>query len=228
MLTLASQSNFQHNPLIRIYQQAIELLHPNSNNGDAYRALKTLTIEHFLWADADERINLFALLINVAYCSLSPANYVNEGFELYKEAVKCNWLVENGYISADHFHNVVDAACGVGDFEWAEAFIQRCTRLLDTRKDKRREVKKLFRARIAFRKGGYEQVIRWLERLKFGDFPYESRRYTLLIRSYYKQYLHFETASELSPMDDALDALDEKNRAYRAYLRKQHRNHEVS
>ena len=227
-LRLAKHPAFQAHPLVSIYYQAIQLLNRRQSNTLAYAALKDEVISHFHLADPDERINLFALLINVAYCSLSSTAYIHEGFHLYQEAVERNWLIENGYISADHFHNVVDAACGVGDFEWAEAFIQRSTRLLDTRRDKQRDVKKLFRARIAFRKQDYEKVIRRLEPIAFRDFSYESRRYTLLIRSYYQQYTQLETTVDLQSMDDALDALEESNKAYRFYLHKQYQTQTLS
>ena len=216
ILALAQQAPKPANPLIALYCSTIDLFSSETRDPQHYELLKASVFEHIDKADVSERPNLVVLLINAATYALNQQRMIKESFSLYQWAFEKRLLLEDGFVGSDHLNNIVSLACALGEFNWAERLIQQYSRYLDTRKDMRKYVERLFKARIFLAKKQYHEVVSSLHRLKFKALSYGLRKHNLLILTYYEW--HLALAQKPVESENILDQMLKSCDAYTAYL----------
>lgn len=129
--------------------------------------------------------------------------FAREGFDLYREGIELGWLVVDGQLSHFTFINAVALGLRLGEFAWAEAFIEAQREKLPPKQ--RHNTSVFCRARLRYEQGNHAAAQRLLVEYEPDD-PYHfliSR--TLLLKMYVEQ--------------NETDALDSLLEALRQYLR---------
>ena len=138
----------------------------------------------------------FRLGINYCIRKLNEGekNYAREGWELYKEGLKENILVENNRISRFTFNNMVAMALLLKKFTWVENFISEQKHLLP--EDFRHQTEMFNFARLEFARGAFGQALIHLQEAEYKDLVNSLIAKMLQIKIYY-ELKEFETLESL-------------------------------
>ncbi|MBL7797863.1 MAG: hypothetical protein JNJ90_15315 [Saprospiraceae bacterium] len=156
----------------------------------------------------DELRALYLLAINFGIKKsneTSDNGWYRATFELYREALVRNLLLENGMISRFAYHNIVGVAIRLQEVAWAEEFIQKYKPALERRY--RESSFSLNMARVAYTRQQYRESLLHLQRADYKDFINGMNAKTLQLKIY------FETG-EFELLESHLDSI--KN-----YIRRQ-------
>lgn len=158
----------------------------------------------------DELRALYLLAINFGIKKSnesSDTGWYRATFELYREALGRDLLLENGMISRFAYHNIVGVAVRLQEVAWAEEFIQKYKPALERRY--RESSFSLNMARVAYTRRQYRDALLHLQRADYKDFINGMNAKTLQLK------IFFETG-EFELLDSHLDSIKNFIRRQRA------------
>jgi hypothetical protein len=185
ILKLAQSEIFNEYPPIIIYY-TIAKTFTEEDNTDHYFKLKELIDKYLHLFSEDESKEIIELTINYALTKGNKGHkeFEKECLELYKRGLESNLLFEDGLISPSNFRNITFYALRLGEYEWAEYFIEEYAKILP---ESVRESNVNFSlARVEFYKQNYSKVIQHLAYTEYTEVFQALLSRTLLLLSYYE------------------------------------------
>lgn len=142
------------------------------------------------------------------YCALK----INQGrteyfpivFRLSKNIIRLGILLENNALSEGVFKNMITMSLSVGEYAWAEEFIQQYAGYLPS--NIRENARTFNLANLYFHQKKHHAVIELLRNVEYSDVVYALGSKMLLLRTYYE-------LDELMAMDSLMDS-------FRIYVRR--------
>jgi hypothetical protein len=202
VLSYVSENELLHIPAIAIYYYIYQCsLYPEEESFfDQLKKSIQSSIELF---PESEKRDIFLHAIN--YCigkmNAGEQKYIREAFELYKEGIETNLLIENGILSRYTFLNVTRIGLRLGEFDWTSHFIENYQGYLE--KKHKDNIVDYSLAKLHFERGSYDEAMRLLVYADFNDILLQLNAKTMLIKIY------FEKEEE-----DALESLLDSMRTY--------------
>ena len=196
---------YQAVPLVAIYKNLIRCM--SEPGEESYFQTLLDDLERYA-ADLTKEELRECYHIAQNYCALK----VNQGrtdyfpifFRLFKSIVHLGILLENGQLSEGVFKNMVTISVNVGEFGWAEDFIQEYAAHLPSHI---RENARTFNLAYLYSyQKRHQEVIGLLRNVEYSDVVYSLGSKMLLLRTYYE-------LDELMAMDSLMDS-------FRIYVRR--------
>ncbi len=160
-------------------------------------------VEHFHYAETRA---LYLAAIN--YCTVKInqglLDYCRRVLKFYRSGIEKEILLENNIIARYIFGNAVAAAIKIGEFNWAEQFIERFQNFLEEKE--RHSIVNFNLSRIYFEKGDYNKAQQLLTQFEYDDMLLNIIAKTMLLKIYYEQ--------------DELDAFESLLESMRIYLQR--------
>jgi len=142
------------------------------------------------------------------YCAFKinqgKTEYYQEVFQIFKNIINLGILLEEEQLSEGVYKNIITTSLRVGEFEWAEAFIQEYSIHLPS--DIRENARTFNLANLYSHQKKYGNVIELLRNVEYSDVVYALSAKLILIRTY------FET-DEFMALDSLIDS-------FRIYIRR--------
>ncbi len=161
LLTMAEESNFMNSSTVEIYYLILKLYRPDKSD-EIFIKLKKLIEEKFNEFSKGECFSFYVHLIN--YCNINKlANdkeYIRIKFEIAKEMVERDLIVQNGVIDPGWFRGIFSMAFNAGEIQFAEDFIEKHKSLVSG-KDSENVVKHVY-ANLAIYKKEYDSALEYL------------------------------------------------------------------
>ena len=202
VLTLAATPQYLAIPAISAYYHAYRALSEDAQLID-FQALRNVLENDWALFPETEMRGLYLLAINVCIRKINQFEraFEQEVLQIYRAGLNNKILIENGQLSPYTYKNVMSAAAKVGEFDWANVFLEDYKNFLPA-KD-RENVFSYNLALLRFRQGDAVASMTLLRSVNLREplFQLDSRR--LLARLYYD-------ATEFS----ALDSLIESTKIY--------------
>lgn len=128
-------------------------------------------------------------LLAINYC----IRRINEGavrfnhdlFELYSAALQSDVLLENGHLSRFAFKNIAALALRLGEFDWAEDFIEKYSPAVDARH--RRNYTDYNLAKLHYARRDFPKAMRLLHKVEYEDVFLSLDARVLLLKIYFEQ-----------------------------------------
>lgn len=158
----------------------------------------------------DELRALYLLAINYGVKKSNESGdlaWYRVTFDLYREALDRELLLENGLLSRFAYHNIVGVAIRLQEIAWAETFIHRYK--LHLERGFREAAFSLNMARVAYTRQDYRTALLHLQRADYKDFINSLNAKTLQLKIY------FETG-ETDLLESHLDSMQNYIRRQRA------------
>ncbi len=173
-------------PAVKAYFLAAQML-LNPKAGKHYRSLKSYLHDFGHRFEPAERRILYSLLKN--YCIETKINrgktaYNEELLFIYQTMAEEGLLLQNGQLDAQDYKNIVSVALRVGDFDWAEKFIQTYSDKLPI--DNRDNIILYNSALLQFHQGNFEKVVEQLREVETENPTYALGGKLLLLKAYYE------------------------------------------
>lgn len=177
--------NYIQFPSIQVYSKITDMLLDEKNEGH-YFELKFLMQKFIKELPVEMQRDVFTTAIS--YCitkgNQSNSKFDRESFELFKESVERDIIQEKNEISVPVFRNIAFIAVKVGEFLWAEKFIE----------DKKNLVNQKFRdnavnfslARLEVNRQNYNKVLEYLQLINYDDVWYQLGAKIMQAAAYYK------------------------------------------
>jgi hypothetical protein len=154
-----------------------------------------------------DRRDLFVLGAN--YCARryneGRTDYARESNEIYKAGLACGAFLVQGQFNRFTFRNIVVIALVVGDFGWAEQFMEDYQAYLSPRY--RESTLSLTRALLEYQRQNYGRALELLQKSEYSDLVLNLSAKAVLIKIYYETGEH--------------DLLDAHLAAMRIFIRRQ-------
>jgi len=167
---------------------------------DQLEKLLHFEIERF---DHSEARVLYIAAINYCVPKINQGNadFARRAFLIYRSGLETAILLENDIVSRYTFGNAVGAALRIGEYGWAEQFIEQFQHYLEEKE--RQSIVNFNQSRVYYEKGDYNKAQRLLTRFEYDDMLLNIIAKTMLLKIYYEQ-------GEL----DAFESLLESMRIY--------------
>jgi hypothetical protein len=142
------------------------------------------------------------------YCAFK----VNQGrteynkvmFGLFRQSIRLKILLEDDILQEGIFKNIITISLVVGEYEWAEQFIQEYAGYLPS--DIRENARTFNLANLYFFQKKYDRVIELLQNVEYSDVVYALSAKFVLVRTYYE-------TEEFMALDSLIDS-------FRIFLRR--------
>lgn len=127
-------------------------------------------------------LNLLNTAINNGQLAYLPIR-----FEVYKLGVEKGIFIQHNRMTEISFINIIIAACLTNEFDFAEDFINKYSKFIDT--DLRINAMRLGRAYLCFHKKQFDHASTLLVKVQFSTLESKLWAYSLLSRSYYESFI---------------------------------------
>jgi len=176
------------NPIFLIYKNILGLYDPEKNE-QAYQDGKKLLNQYFQKISKQDQIAILLNLRNyvIRKINIGLTNFYDDLLELYKLGLQLDIIVDNKKISEGDFTNIVLAGCVVKEFEWTKQFIETYKNRLD--EIIRNDAIALSKASLHFHMKEYSETIDLLNNHQFQQIFHQLKGRTLLIRTWFEQFL---------------------------------------
>ena len=188
------QSPFSDLPLVSIYQDVILCLTEPDEEQHFRHLLKNLE----KYADKLTKEDLReCYYIAQNYCAFKvnqgKTDYYQVFFSLFQSIINLGILLENGQLSEGVFKNMITISLRVGEFEWAENFIQEYSECLPS--GIRENARTFNLANLYSHQRKYDKVIELLRNVEYSDVVYSLGSKLILLRTYYElgEYLALDS-----------------------------------
>jgi hypothetical protein len=196
---------YEEIPLIVIYQNIVLCL-TEPNNESHFEILRE-NLEKFASELTREDLRE-CYQIAQSYCAFK----INQGrteynqvvFGLFKRAIDLDILLEENVLQEGIFKNIITISLSVGEFAWAENFIEEHSRYLPS--DIRENARTFNLAQLYFSQKKYGRVIELLRNVEYSDVVYALSAKFVLVRTYYE-------TEEYMALDSLIDS-------FRIFLRR--------
>jgi hypothetical protein len=134
----------------------------------------------------DELLTIYRLAINytIRRSNNGDEQYHRELFDLYKDGIQSNILIENGELSAFAYKNTVTIGLRLLEFEYIDKFIKDYRLLLNS--EHRKSYHDYCRAHWFVAVGRYSEGMPMLSQLNYGDIFLQLSANALLLKAYYE------------------------------------------
>ena len=185
ILTHCRQGKYDHVPLLQAYYSIVmSLIEPDVEAH--FEQLKQLIFSQRDTFVIDTMRDLFAFAIN--YCinriNYGKAAYQKQIFELYKQALDVEILLNNGELSPWDYKNIVTIGLRNKDYQWTGRFIEKYKTKLS--KIERNNAYTFNQARYFFATKKYGKVLQLLQTVEYNDIFYLLDSKTTLMKTYYE------------------------------------------
>lgn len=172
---------------IKIYYEAYQTL-VNPANEKHYEIFRALFFQHLMLFNKEEQYELFQLAINYCIKQINTGNsiYFGNVFELYKEGLKTQILLDNNLLSRFTYKNIVSAGLKLEEFDWVKKFIKTYTSYLPM---KFRTTYKVYStAKLHYSVGNYTAALQLLLQVEaYDDLFLTLDAKVLLLKIYYEE-----------------------------------------
>lgn len=153
------------------------------------------------------RINLYLSAINVANAlyQRGEESYLREMLDLYQEMLDLGLLQTGGLLSVHNYKNIVTLALRLGEYDWAEEFIEH--NRTDLPEQSQDGVYHYNLANLLSHQGRYREALRHLQQMEFIDPFYQIGYKMLQLKIYYEC--------------DEIEALLSLSTTFRTFVRRQ-------
>lgn len=186
LLEYVENNGLLSEPAVAMYYYSYKALieRENESNFDAF--IKTIFEKGHLFPLNELReFYLSAINFCISWVNTGNIPYTRKAFELFRTGFEKGILLENNSISRMSFGNAVSAAIKIGEFDWAEQFIEK---FKDHLEEKIRESMVYFNlARMHFEKGNYTKAQELLLHFEYDDLLLNIIAKTMLLKIYYEQ-----------------------------------------
>ena len=172
-----------------------------------FNSLEALILEKSdeIFTKAETR-DLYLTALN--YCAVKvnqgALEFCRKALKFYRSGVEKGFLLENNQITRYTFGNAVASAVKIGEFEWAEQFIERFQHHLDEKE--RNSIVNFNLSRVYCEKGEYDKAQDLLTQFEYDDMLFNIIAKTMLLKIYYEK--------------DSLDAFESLLESMRTYLQR--------
>lgn len=186
ILKLAKSPIFKDYPPVAIYY-TISLTLTDEQNEEHYYKLKDLIDQYLYLFSRDEAKEILESALG--YCvtkgNKGVIKFEQEALDLYKKSIKDNLIFLNdGSLSPREFRNITALALKLGEYTWAESFVQEYSVYLE---ESVRESNVNFSlARVEWYKKDFKKVIQLLAFTEYTEVFQAILSRTLLVLSYYE------------------------------------------
>jgi tetratricopeptide (TPR) repeat protein len=125
-------------------------------------------------------------------------------FGLFRQSIRLKILLEDDILQEGIFKNIITISLVVGEYEWAEQFIQEYAGYLPS--DIRENARTFNLANLYFFQKKYDRVIELLQNVEYSDVVYALSAKFVLVRTYYE-------TEEFMALDSLIDS-------FRIFLRR--------
>ena len=205
VLTYTEERKLLEEPAIAVkYYTYMALTHPNEEvYFDRLENLIHHEMDHFHHSET-RTLYLAALNYCTAKVNQGVLDYCRRALKFYRSGLDKEILLENKIITRYTFGNAVAFAIKIGEFDWAEQFIERFQIFLEEKQ--RNSIVNFNLSRVYFEKGDYNQAQQLLTQFEYDDMLLNIIAKTMLLKIYYEQ--------------DELDAFESLLESMRIYLQR--------
>ncbi len=181
-----AESTFDDLPkLVQLYFLAVLSLRDRDQEEHFHRFKSFLKQEE---SNLDPSVIKECITMGINYCikKLNDGNrgFVEEVFDLYQFGLENGAFLENGYISRFTYKNIVTAALGLGDFLWAESFIENYREKLEPKY--RENTHRYNLAILKYKLQLYDETRELLRDVDFEDLFFNLNARLMLLKIYYE------------------------------------------
>lgn len=209
ILPFVEREALQKHPAIGLYYHACRFLSDPAAE-DHFFAFREMLSAHAEAFHAEELRALYLLAINFGVkknnTAPNPA-WDRANFDLYREALSRDLLLDKGVLSHFSYNNIVIAAMRLGETDWAETFIHHYKPRLERKY--RESAFNMNMARMAYLRKDYHAALLHLQRADYRDFIHSMNAKTLQMKIY------FDTG-ETDLLESHLDSMQHYIRRQRA------------
>lgn len=178
-------------PIIIYYQIYLTTIEPD--DAAHFNKLRSLIDQFIALFPPGEARSIFDSALN--YCirkiNQGKIEFIEKAMELYVEGIDNKILLVNEELSPTSFRNACLLALRIGNYNWAEQFVNQYGNLINP---KFRENAISFNlARISYYKKDFDKVKEYLREVEFDDLIYNLTSKSILLATYYE-------TEELEPM----------------------------
>lgn len=207
ILIYVEKEHLLHLPAIAIYFYGYKAITSPIGAGEDYfvKLRDAIRLNKHLFPNHELR-DIYLMSINycVAQINVGNANMRAELFDLYKNGIDSQILIENNTLSHFTFRNIVNLGTSLKQFDWIKRFIEEYQQFLSPKY--RDTFVQFSKAKLHFTKREYDQAMQLLAQSDFDDILTNLYGKAMLIIMYYEQ--------------DEVDALDSLLESMRAYIRR--------
>lgn len=207
VLAYAKQRNLLDLPAIGVYYHCYYALSPDGTEKD-FQAFKDQLLQH--WARFPESETRDLLLLGLNYCirkfNAGGLEFAREGLDLYQKGLSSGVLLSDGFLSRFTYRNAVALAVAVGALDWAASFIEDYKKHLP--KEHQESMYSFSRARLAYEKEQYGEVLQLLQRANYKDLLLNLAAKSLLQKTLYVTGAWEALESQLDAMTSFLARKD--------------------
>ncbi len=197
-------------PAIGLYYHAYHFLAQGTPDaqGHFYR-FKAMLTESASMFPPDELRTLYLLGLN--HCikqsntSGDKSIWYRQTFDMYREALELEILLENGHLSRFAVNNITSIALHLGETDWADNFIEK--HIVQVEKKFRAAARSLNLAKIAYTRRQFDTALQLLQEADYRDLISSMSARIIQLKIYYEQ--------------DAYELLDSHLDSIKTYLRRQ-------
>ncbi len=179
------KKSYDHVPAIAIYYQIL-MTFTEEGGEPAFEKLVRLLKEHSHQFRHSEARKMYIYAQN--YClrkiNSGATEYLEALFDLYKNALEKQVLLENNVLSPWSFKNIVTTALRLQQFDWVDEFIRTWYRKLAPAF--RDNAYNYNRANLFFYRKEYPKVLVQLQRVELNDIFYSLDGRAMLLKTYYE------------------------------------------
>lgn len=193
VLAYAQKPPFINKAGVALYLSAFQIYN-QPDNENTFKQFSQLLFAHLDKLPASESRDLFLLGINVCIQQINQQNkrYFQEAFNLYKQGLTANLLLENGWLSAFTFSNIAIIALQLEEYDWLASFLNKYRKQLDPRR--RESIYALNAARLAYHQKKHKEALLHLHRFEDRDFYHQMSGKIIQLKIYFEDG-HFNLLS---------------------------------
>ncbi len=199
------QERFAAIPLITVYQHVIACL-TDLNEETHFQNLLSNLAEKGDQLTREDLRECYHIAQN--YCAIKinqgKNEYYRHVFNIFKMIIQQGILLEEEQLSEGVYKNIITVSLGVGEYAWAEQFIQQYAEFLPA--SIRENARTFNLAYLYFHLKQYPQVIELLRNVEYSDVVYALSAKLTLVRTYYE-------TDEVMALDSLIDS-------FRIFLRR--------
>jgi len=205
----SSAADLQEMPVFNLYVNLLKFT--RSQSPETYFQLKAVFLDSMDQLTKDDQQTVLIKLLNFSAKQVTAhgQQYVREYFELNKLGLEHHLLTEDDQLSDTAFTNLVITAAKLGEFAWAESFIEEYSPLLAAKV--RTIAIDIGLAYLHFYKKNYQETIHFLKTYDPLVLAYKLRARTLSIRAHFEIFLQDATYYEL---------IDLETKAFEKFIRR--------
>lgn len=177
----------EQEPTVNLYYTIVMTLLDEQDPSNYQKLKQILNGNDIKELSHDDVGNLYTFAYNYCIRMINQGKraYQRELFELYKEAVKKEFIIKDNNLSEWDYKNIVTLGCKLKEFEWTEKFIYAYK---DKLPDEQRENAFSYNlGNLYYNKKQYNEAIDQLNQTRFTDVKYHLNTNFLMLRTYYDQ-----------------------------------------